>query len=144
MKKLYFALGLVLVAFSACKTTKNNTTKHTNKTDELVCKPIVKDISGIYVTSDEFLLVGATLNGKCLEIEVEYSGGCGGDEWTLAWTGMLMKSLPPKASIYLHLKDNDACRQVVRKKISFDISSIYDGEVILLLKDFTGELRYKP
>ena len=88
---------------------------------------------------------GGDVKGKCLEIEVEYSGGCGGDVWTLAWNGMLMKSLPPKANIYLHLKDEDACREVVRKKISFDISSIYNNmEVVLFLKDFRGELVYKP
>lgn len=144
MKNVSLVLGLVLVVFPTCRAVKNNITNSANKPDEVVCKSIVKDTSGTYAASDEFLLVGATLNGKCLEIEVEYSGGCGGDEWTLAWTGMLMKSLPPKASIHLHLKDNDSCREVVRKKVSFDISSIYNEEVFLLLKDFKGELRYKP
>jgi hypothetical protein len=102
------------------------------------------DSENKFTESDPFLLVGASLTGKILEIEVEYSGGCGGDTWTLAWTGMLMKSLPPKANIYLHLKDEDACRTQVRKKLRFDISSVYSKEVVLLLKDFRGELSYKP
>lgn len=148
MKRIYVVascIAIVLVLFMAvsCKTVKA-VTNNDKKADEVICKPIVKDTAAIYGESDEFLLVGAELKGKCLEIEVEYSGGCGGDEWTLAWTGSLMKSLPPKANIYLHLKDNDACREVVRKKVSFDISSIYNGEVILLLKNFRGDLTYKP
>ncbi len=143
MKKLCFAFGLVIIILSACKTVRNNT-NNVPVNNEPVCTLIVIDTGGIYASGDEFLLVGAELKGKCLEIEVEYSGGCGGDTWTLAWTGNLMKSLPPKANIYLHLKDEDACREVVRKKVSFDISSIYNGEVILMLKDFRGVLTYKP
>lgn len=142
MKKCHLVFGLVLICFSACKTVKFVASSF-DKNGE-TCWPIVKDTAGAYTKTDEFILIGATLNGKCLEIEVEYSGGCGGDEWTLAWTGNLMKSLPPKASIYLHLKDDDACRAVVHKTVSFDIGSIYTGEVVLLLKDFMGELRYKP
>ncbi len=150
MKRFYFtaaiiAILLVVFAFSSCKTVKNTTKANINK-DELTCTPIVLDTNGTfaYTESDPFLLVGAELKGKCLEIEVEYSGGCGGDVWTLAWNGMLMKSLPPKANIYLHLKDDDACREIVRKKISFDISSIYTKEVVLILRDFRGVLTYMP
>lgn len=151
MKRFYFtaaiiAILLVVFAFSSCTTVKNTTKTNIDKKDELTCTPIVLDTNGAYAytESDPFLLVGAELKGKCLEIEVEYSGGCGGDVWTLAWNGMLMKSLPPKANIYLHLKDDDACREVVRKKISFDISSIYTKEVVLLLRDFRGVLTYMP
>lgn len=144
MKKLYFVFGLVLLFLTACKTVKNYSNDKANKNTDLLCVPIVKDTAGIYAQSDSFLLVGAELKGKCLEIEVEYSGGCGDTEWTLVWTGNLIKSLPPKANIYLHFKDNDSCRELIRKKISFDISSIYNGEVVLLLKDFRGMLTYKP
>lgn len=152
MKRLYFAAGLiaiVLVIFAAtsCKTVKfiaPIVKDEEPKKDSLVILPIVLDTGNVFTESDPFLLIGATLTGKILEIEVEYSGGCGGDTWTLAWNGMLMKSLPPKANIYLHLKDEDACRTQVRKKLYFDISSIYSKEVVLLLKDFRGELTYKP
>lgn len=147
MKNHGFVLILAFVFFSACKTVKTATTQSTQpkNSDTLTCTPIVKDTAGLFTKSDPFLLVGAELKGKCLEIEVEYSGGCGGDTWTLAWTGNLMKSLPPKANIYLHLKDEDACRETVRKKVSFDISSVYNGgEVVLMLKDFRGILNYTP
>lgn len=152
MKRFYFtavliAIVLVVFALSSCKTVKNNTTQtETNKTknDTLVINTIILDTGNAFSESDPFLLVGASLTGKILEIEVEYSGGCGGDTWTLAWNGMLMKSLPPKANIWLHLKDEDACREQVRKKLQFDISSVYSKEVVLLLKDFRGELIYRP
>lgn len=141
MKISYFVFALVITTTMACKTVKT-----TNESvPESSCPSIVIDKEGIFNSSDEFLLVGAEMKGKCLEIEVEYSGGCGGDIWTLAWDGSLMKSLPPKANVYLHLKDNDDCRQLVRKKVSFDVSSIYNNlEVVIFLKNFRGELRYKP
>jgi hypothetical protein len=144
MKIKYFAFILVILTIVACRTVRNNTTSNNTQENTDKCPPIVLDTAGIYTAGDEFLLIGAELKGKCLEIEVEYSGGCGEDTWTLAWTGSLMKSLPPKANIYLHLKDDDPCREVVRKKVSFDISSIYKDEVILILKDFRGVLTYKP
>jgi hypothetical protein len=146
MKNQGFVLILAVILFSACKTVKTVSTSTTQpkNSDSLTCLPIVKDTTGRFAESDPFLLVGAELKGKCLEIEVEYSGGCGGDTWTLAWTGNLMKSLPPKANIFLHLKDEDACRETVRKKVSFDISSVYNGEVVLMLKDFRGVLKYNP
>lgn len=141
---LIFVFVLVINSIHSCKSAQQD--PHTNNnTINLTCNPTILDTLGIYTKSDPFLLVGAELKGKYLEIEVEYSGGCGGDAWTLAWSGMLMKSLPPKANIYLHLKDDDACREIVRKKVSFDISSIYNkGEVILFLKDYRGDLVYKP
>lgn len=141
MKVTYFVFALVFIAANSCKTTQSTN----NNVPESSCPSIVLDKEGAYLTSDEFLLVGAEMKGKCLEVEVEYSGGCGGDVWTLAWDGSLMKSLPPKANVYLHLKDNDDCRQVVRKKVSFDVSSIYNNlEVVIYLKNFRGELRFKP
>lgn len=157
MKRLYLtaaivAILLVIFAITSCKTTKfvppvvtdDVPTQEMIVKSDTICKPIVKDTAGLYGESDEFLLVGAKITGACLEIEVEYSGGCGGDEWTLAWNGTLMKSLPPKASIYLHLKDNDACREIVRKKVYFDVSTIYDGQTNLLLRNFRGDLTYMP
>src|SRR5688500_5849208 len=124
-KKLYLtasiiAIVLVMIASMSCKTVKNvDKTTSGNGNNDTECLPIVLDTNGSYMESDPFLLVNAEINGKCLVAEVEYSGGCGGDTWTLAWNGNLMKSLPPKANIYLHLKDEDACRETVRKKVYF-------------------------
>jgi len=151
-KRIYLTaaiIAIVLVIFAgySCKTVKQNTDKNTVKVDSnnVECLPILLDTANAFTESDPFLLVNAEFLGNCLMIEVEYDGGCGGDTWTLAWNGMLMKSLPPKANIYLHLKDEDACRSKVRKKLYFDVSSIYNNqEVVLYLKDFRGMLTYKP
>src|SRR5688572_29764536 len=127
-KRLYLtasliAIVLVIVATSSCKTVKiAEDTVKAGYVKDTTCLPVTLDTGGIYIESDPFQLINAELAEECLVIEVEYSGGCGGDTWTLGWNGMLMKSLPPKANIYLHLKDDDACREVVRKKVYFDIS----------------------
>lgn len=144
MNRIFLFASIAVVSL-ACKTTKNNIIKDGSSETVNACTPIVLDSVGTYKESDDFLLIGAEIQGKCIEIEVEYSGGCGGDEWTLSWTGNIMKSLPPKCQINLHLKDEDHCREVVRKKLKFDISSVYNkGEITFLLKNFRGELRYTP
>jgi len=156
-RKFYFAatliaIVLVIIAFSSCKTTKEVKTRQDKTTidnsvnggEERTIQKLVLDTAEIYTQTDSFLLVNAVLSGKILEIEVEYGGGCGGDSWTLAWNGMMMKSYPPKMNVYLHFKDEDNCRSIVRKKLYFDISSIHDKEAIIYLKNFRGVLDYKP
>src|SRR5687767_4876565 len=116
-KQLYItasliAIVLVMIASLSCKTVKNvNKASSATGNADTECLSIVLDADGAYTESDPFLLLNAEISGNCLVVEVEYSGGCGGDTWTLAWNGNLMKSLPPKANIYLHLKDEDACRE---------------------------------
>src|SRR5688572_8293018 len=113
MRQIYFIGAciismLVVITVSSCRTvrgiteTRGTTVDTVQSSNQVTCPPIVLDSEGKFIESDDYLLIGAQMVGKCVEIEVEYSGGCEGDKWTLAWDGMLMKSLPPKANIRLH------------------------------------------
>lgn len=113
--------------------------------DSLKCKLPVQDEDRFNNgSSDPFTLIGAKINGNNLEVEVEYGGGCGGAEFELVWNGALMKSMPPKVAMVVLLKDEDYCKALVRKTICFDIHKIYNGEFVLMLKGYDGELRYSP
>ncbi|MCX7743817.1 MAG: hypothetical protein N2167_04540, partial [Flavobacteriales bacterium] len=78
--KYYFFSALFLTVIIACKTsqTKESGNKPT-------CQSVVQDAELFQANSDPFTIIGASLDGKCLKIEVEYSGGCGEAEFTLVW-----------------------------------------------------------
>jgi hypothetical protein len=88
-------------------------------------------------------LVDANLKGKCLWVDVEYSGGCGDASFEMLWDGSMMKSLPPQVNFILKLSDNDACRSVVKKSICFDVSSVYTDDFIIHLNNWVTPLQYK-
>jgi len=57
-------------------------------------------------------------------VSLTYSGGCGGANFSANWNGMLMKSMPPKASISLNLDDQDNCEAMVNEKVYIDIAPL--------------------
>lgn len=137
MKHYFFATLLFLLAMTACKASQ--TKEMGNKP---TCQPVVQDAALYEANSDPFTLVSASMDGKCLKIDVEYGGGCGEAEFTLVWNGAMMKSMPPQVPMKLHLVDKDNCRSIVRKSLCFDVDQVYDGDFVILLKDFEGKLMY--
>jgi hypothetical protein len=165
MKKLLSPIAVLLIAAvsvscTATKETKvktkeetttvttTETTTETNTAppqDTIVVKQPVKD-ADLYsrATTDPFTLLGAKVNGRYLDVEVEYGGGCGNADFDLVWNGALMKSMPPKVSMMLVFKDEDYCKALVKKTLRFDLQSVHDGETDIMLKDFRGVLKYEP
>lgn len=150
MKNLLIISGLLLSAL-ACKTTKNATTNEqkdmtqTPVKDVEKCNSVITDADRFSAgQTDPYTLKNAWMDGRYLMAEVEYGGGCGGATFDLVWNGMLMKSMPPKANVAILLKDEDYCKALVTDTLCFDVSSVYKGECIFLLKDFRGVLQYKP
>lgn len=103
---------------------------------------LIQDANLYDATSEPFTIVSAVVNGKYLKVEVEYSGGCGDVEFSLVWNGAMMKSMPPQMPMKLHLVDKDNCRSIVHKSLCFDINQVYNGDFVILLKDFEGKLFY--
>lgn len=151
MKSIFYILFPFVIL--SCKPNQKVKIQHvqikdsteTNQKDSLVCTSLILDEKKFSeAVSDPFQLIDARIEGKMLKVDVEYGGGCGPADFELVWSGMLMKSLPPKASVKILLKDNDPCKALITKTVCFDISSVYTGECTILLKDFRGVLQYKP
>ncbi len=134
---LRFAILFIAVTllFSACKTQSLN--------DTASCMRITKISYSDSIKFDPFTLIGAKLKGKCLWVDVEYSGGCGDASFEMLWDGSMMKSLPPQVNFILKLSDKDACRGVVKKSICFDVSSVYTDDFIIHLNNWEEPLQYK-
>jgi hypothetical protein len=70
--------------------------------------------------NSDIVILQSSVSGDTLWLDVEYSGGCAAHSFELVSKGLWMKSLPPKLSVYLiHNNHGDACREVIREKLSF-------------------------
>ncbi len=97
------------------------------------------------VRSDAFELLDATLNGRCMDITVRYGGGCGGADFFLLWNGALAESAPAKATLRLILKDQDHCRALLTKTLSFDIGTLAQNQAVdFFLNDRPEPMRFDP
>ena len=95
--------------------------------------------------NDAFEVKAVSLDGDILTVLVEYSGGCEDHEFNLKFNGAIMKSLPPQANLFLEHKANgDSCRALIRQELKFNISSVYQGEgIILHLNNYDQRIEYK-
>lgn len=97
-------------------------------------------------TSDEFAINDVSLSGDCLVIN--YSGsGCDGDSWELELfdSGEVAESEPLQRFIRLVLNDDEDCEAYITKEISFNISSLKDGNEVFILniQDYDATILYE-
>lgn len=130
MKKLSL-LAAMVVFLAACKA-KERPVSNDDKGGKPACNSYIVDADLYNADSDPFELKDARLEGKNLMIDVEYGGGCGGADFTLAHNGIMTKSLPPQMTLKLHLTDNDHCRALVQKTLCYDISQLYGGKTFIV------------
>lgn len=95
--------------------------------------------------SDPIALVNASVDGDCLKLTLQYGGGCEEHQVDLA---LILPEcgtppLPPPTFEIRHDAKGDACKALITKEYSFDLSGIReDGksktEFILITKDSSG------
>jgi hypothetical protein len=96
------------------------------------CQPLV-DVK-IY-PQDSVVALSSRLNGDCLQLTIDYRGGCATHDFALCWEGILATSRPPQTAIVL-LHDNglDPCDELQTTTMSFDLSrlhEVYDNAIIV-------------
>ena len=76
--------------------------------------------------SDFFEIDSLNINGNCLEIVVNYGGGCGDADFNLYYSDSITERMPPETKFYLVLKDDDPCRSIVHKKLKYSLEFYKD------------------
>ena len=124
MKQAFLYLFLISCFFqSACKdqVVENQAT----------CRKYVELNYSNYnsLRTDQVSLISATVDGDCLMLTLQYSGGCEDHQIDLALIqpecGTL--PLPPPTFEIRHNANNDVCKALVTKKYSFDVSGIRES-----------------
>lgn len=133
-----FILGVVLLFSSSCKSRKLDAqTKEAiaHKAYQLEVRPVLLDTAK-YGT-DAFEANNIRVSGDTLFLEAAYSGGCKNHVFTARHNGNYMKSMPPQLNINIdHQANGDACRELVRETLAFDLKSCRQGKtgtVVLII-----------
>lgn len=133
MNKLFY---ISIVLFASCHnrelTGNNNVTKTSDETVNSA-----NEIKEVVINSSENFFAGAfykvdsiEITNDTLSVFVAYSGGCKEHSWDLSTNGVYNKSHPPEINLCLkHTSNGDACRQLIRKEIKFNITKLrYRGK----------------
>lgn len=142
IKKTLFIF--TISALMACSTQKNKTapnqTIETPKVENIKAKPVII-ASGVSNFENNFTINKLSIEGDILTINISYSGGCKDHEFNLYGNEALMKSMPPKKSLFLeHLNNNDECEGWITQILKFDLTPIKEfhyqqKEITLLIDD---------
>ena len=127
MKVPFLLLGMVFLAFAACKNTvaPQNDTNDREKpevtgTSDAPASKCIAPKTGEIPESDPFLSAETRIAGNCLEATITYSGGCQEHEFALYWNEMWAESMPPQTQIFLyHNSNGDKCRALKNETVSF-------------------------
>jgi hypothetical protein len=114
----------LLIAFAASCRAKKPVAAESTETakNDKICKPMLLQEEPILpASSDIFDIDTAWVSNSCLHIAVSYGGGCGTVDFQLVYSNRIMKSYPPKTSLFLAFTDEDPCRAIVRDTMHFDI-----------------------
>lgn len=77
---------------------------------------------------DPLGLVGYSLEGSTLSLEVEHGGGCAHHEYHLVAWGGWMESFPVQVNVLLAHEDNDdPCDALLRRTLYFDLTPLRDA-----------------
>lgn len=118
----FVILSLFGILFFSCKGTKQTTESNQNE------KPVADKIS-LYtlpldsLQTDYFNIDSIAMKDQTLFVYATYGGGCGEVNFEMFYKPQLMTVMPHRNTLFLKLTDNDPCRELVQKKLVFDLSA---------------------
>ncbi len=115
---LIIALGITTWS---CKGTKKITELNGN-TNDSVNEIMLSDKPLDSLKTDYFSIDSVSMDNQILFVYVNYSGGCGDVKFEMFYTPQLMTVMPHRRNLALKLTDNDPCREIIQKKLAYDLS----------------------
>ncbi|PLW97184.1 MAG: hypothetical protein C0591_07335 [Marinilabiliales bacterium] len=112
--------------FFSCKGTKKTT-----EANQIV-KPASDKISLYTLPSDSlktdyFNIDSIAMKDQTLFVFITYSGGCGDVKFEMFYKPQFLTVMPHRNSLLLKLTDDDPCRELIQKKLTYDLS-IFNAE----------------
>ena len=120
---LIIALGITTWS---CKGTKKVTESNGNINDS-VNEIVLSNKPLDSLETDYFSIDSVSINNQILFVYVNYSGGCGDVKFEMFYTPQIMTVMPHRRNLALKLTDNDPCREIIQKKLAYDLS-VFDKE----------------
>jgi hypothetical protein len=126
MKKIFWlsATLLFFVVAASCRAKRPAAAEEsmeTTKNDKTCKSMLLQEEPILPASSDIFDIDTAWISNSCMHIAVSYGGGCGTVDFQLIYSNRIMKSYPPKTSLFLAFTDDDPCRAIVKDTLHFDL-----------------------
>jgi len=94
------------------------------------------------IKSDTFKLESAVIENDILKITVSYAGGAAEHEFTLYWSGISTRSMPPQLPMVLkHNANGDQAEAYITTTIEFELSAINKPAVLNISTDHGDSAR---
>lgn len=87
---------------------------------------------------DAFQFKSALIDSNCLEIVVNYGGGCGTATFDLIYIGAIQKTEPPTAPLVLSFDDQDPCEAALDTTLRFSLFGLQDSTYTEMVLDIEG------
>lgn len=87
---------------------------------------------------DPFQFKSATIDSTCLELVVNYGGGCGTANFDLIYIGSLSGNTPPTASLVLAFDDQDNCEAAIDTTLRYSLIGLQDSNYAEIALDIEG------
>jgi len=139
IRTTFILLLLLGFLFFSCKGTKKTTESNQNMksaADKLSLYVLPPDS----LKTDYFDIDSIAMNDQTLFVFVTYGGGCGDVNFEMFYKPQFMTVMPHRNSLLLKLTDNDPCRELVQKKLIYDLSTFNEeaksGGVVFILDKY--------
>ena len=120
---LIIALGITTWS---CKGTKKVAESNGNINDS-VNEIVLSNKPLDSLKTDYFTIDSVSMDNQTLFVYVNYGGGCGDVKFEMFYIPQLMTVMPHRRNLALKLTDNDPCREIIQKKLAYDLS-VFDKE----------------
>lgn len=118
MKKLYIIAAIVLLFLFSCE--------EESIEEQGMCGPFVSIRDDFEtVSSAQHNIIGASITGHCLEVEIS-SSGCDGESWVanMIASPLVAESYPPQVYLKIAFNNIEVCDAVVRKTYQYDLQTL--------------------
>jgi hypothetical protein len=134
--------SITLAIFISCKGGESSSKQVVKKNTEIQFVKIDAEFSAETKNTRANIVAVNKISKDIIEVIFNYSGGCKEHEFYLITTGGMIKTLPPKISLYLVDKqEDDHCRMLITDTIIFNIRPIIppktDSLLLLINNGFT-------
>lgn len=141
---ILFVVVFALLVNSCSSSKKTAISEQSNENDAVELLSLMGSADSLQ--QDAFELDSLKIVGDELEVYVNYSGGCGEANFQLYYTQLMLNSYPPQTSLHLAFTDEDPCRAIEFKKLTFGLKPFREfaenGGIWLRIAGFDQQVLY--
>jgi hypothetical protein len=113
---------------------------------KMKCTPLIQDAEKFQIDTEiKYTVKNVVIDGNNLLADVEYTGS-GKEKFNCYWTGIIMKSYPPKTNLSLKIQKAKSGTKTIAQKVCIDLSELaakyQKSGIYLILQGWEGQIPF--